>query len=112
MKKLRERKEEEAIKAGGYKFEPDEYWENISEAAKDFIKRCLTMDPAKRPSVQEILEHKWLSNDIPYFVTEVRMNDFDAKRTCKSFFCSSRGSFLTDFSSYSPEGGLRRDSCG
>ena len=85
MKKLRERKEEEAIKAGDYKFKPDEYWENISEAAKDFIKRCLAMDPTKRPSVWEILEHKWLSNDVPYFVTEVKMNDFDAKRTCKSF---------------------------
>ena len=93
-------KETEAIIAGDYKFEPAEYWENVSETAKDFIKCCLTINPAKRPSAQDMLEHKWLSSKLPHFVTDstggatdllpqVKKN-FDAKKTCKSFSSSSR----------------------
>ncbi|XKL62243.1 hypothetical protein PGB90_002076 [Kerria lacca] len=35
-------------------------WENISEAAKDLLKRMLIVDPNKRITVQEILNHRWL----------------------------------------------------
>lgn len=35
-------------------------WETISEAAKDLLKRMLTVDPNKRITVQEILNHRWL----------------------------------------------------
>lgn len=89
-------KETEAIIAGDYKFEPAEYWENVSETAREFIKLCLTVNPAKRPSAQDMLEHKWLSSETPYCVTDstggatdllpqVKKN-FDAKKTCKSRF--------------------------
>jgi len=33
----------------------------ISEPAKDFIKKCLTIDPSKRPSVEELRSHPWFS---------------------------------------------------
>ena len=48
----------DAIIAGDYKFEPDEYWRNVSPTAKDFVKTCLTNDPAKRPTAAIALEHK------------------------------------------------------
>jgi serine/threonine protein kinase len=35
-------------------------WENVSEAAKDLVKRMLIVDPGKRITVQEILNHCWL----------------------------------------------------
>ena len=34
----------------------------ISENAKDIIQRILTNDPAKRPSIDEILAHQWIDN--------------------------------------------------
>ncbi|GAA6002918.1 hypothetical protein JCM10207_001897 [Rhodosporidiobolus poonsookiae] len=35
-------------------------WETVSEEAKDFIRRCLTVDEEKRPTAAEALEHPWL----------------------------------------------------
>jgi serine/threonine protein kinase len=52
--------EMEAIIAGDYKFEPVEYWQNVSETAKDFVRECLTIDPTSRPTAAEALQHKWL----------------------------------------------------
>lgn len=53
-----QQQEMEAIIAGDYKFEPVEYWQNVSPTAKDFIKTCLTIDPVKRPTAATALEHK------------------------------------------------------
>lgn len=50
--------EMEAIIAGDYKFEPVEYWANVSETAKDFVAECLTIDPISRPTAAEVLQHK------------------------------------------------------
>eukprot|EP00931_Biecheleriopsis_adriatica_P116402 TRINITY_DN92042_c0_g1_i1.p1 TRINITY_DN92042_c0_g1~~TRINITY_DN92042_c0_g1_i1.p1 ORF type:complete len:527 (+),score=107.04 TRINITY_DN92042_c0_g1_i1:60-1583(+) len=40
----------------------DDYWRNISDAAKDFIVRMLTKDPSRRPSAEELLNHAWITN--------------------------------------------------
>ena len=47
------------IKQGVYKF-PDKYWAHISSAAKDFIGRLLTVDPTRRMSAGEALQHDWI----------------------------------------------------
>lgn len=47
------------IRAGHYRF-PDKYWSNISASAKDFISRLLTVDPAKRMSACDALQHGWM----------------------------------------------------
>ncbi|KAJ6512280.1 kinase-like domain-containing protein [Mycena vulgaris] len=60
----------EAIVGGDYKFEPEEYWMDVSDTARDFMKACLTIDPAGRPSAAEALEHKWLASTTPHFIPE------------------------------------------
>ncbi|KAL0581683.1 Calcium/calmodulin-dependent protein kinase type I [Marasmius crinis-equi] len=62
--------EMEAIIAGDYKFEPHEYWANVSDTARDFIRDCLTIDPANRPTAEQALNHKWLADDKPHFVPD------------------------------------------
>ena len=47
------------IKQGFYRF-PDKYWSHISGAAKDLIGRLLTVDPARRMTAAEALQHDWV----------------------------------------------------
>ena len=53
-----QQQEMEAIIDGNYKFEPVEYWANVSNTAKDFVNFCLTVDPVDRPTAAQALEHK------------------------------------------------------
>ncbi|KAJ7443901.1 CAMK/CAMK1 protein kinase [Mycena galericulata] len=62
--------EMDAIIAGDYKFEPAEYWANVSDTARDFVTKCLTIDPERRPTAKEALEHKWLASTTPHFVPD------------------------------------------
>jgi serine/threonine protein kinase len=48
--------ENKARIAGDYKFEPKEYWVNISGEARSFVQSCLTMNPQQRPTAREALE--------------------------------------------------------
>jgi len=65
-----QQQEMEAIIAGDYKFEPEEYWQNVSSTAKDFVRTCLTIDPKKRPTAAIALQHKWLADEQPHFVPD------------------------------------------
>ncbi|XP_062024522.1 calcium-dependent protein kinase 29 [Rosa rugosa] len=38
-------------------------WPSISDAAKDLIRKMLTMDPKKRITAAEVLEHQWMKKD-------------------------------------------------
>ncbi|KAG8738523.1 hypothetical protein FRC11_001354, partial [Ceratobasidium sp. 423] len=65
-----QQQEMEAIIRGDYRFEPAEYWANVSETAKDFVRYCLTIDPNKRPTAAQALEHKWLADADRHFVPD------------------------------------------
>jgi calcium/calmodulin-dependent protein kinase I len=93
----RDTQEEEAraIMRGDYKFEPAAYWANVSETARDFVKKCLTVDPSRRPNAEQLLKHKWLADATPHFVADPASStgqpvnllphiqkQFDARRTC------------------------------
>ncbi|KAF8169795.1 calcium/calmodulin-dependent protein kinase [Pholiota molesta] len=65
-----QQQEMEAILAGDYKFEPEEYWQNVSATAKAFVRTCLTIDPVQRPTAAQALEHKWLADEKPHFVPD------------------------------------------
>lgn len=44
----------------------------MSPGAKDIIRRMLTLDPAKRPSARELLQHQWLKQS-----DRIRVEDHD-----------------------------------
>jgi serine/threonine protein kinase len=118
--------EMEAIIAGDYKFEPTEYWVNVSETARDFVKQCLTIDPNSRPTAAEMLEHKWLASDLPHFVPDPDSpsggptdllphvkKHFDAKKTFRkavfSMLAMRRMSLLASSSGSTEATKLERD---
>jgi serine/threonine protein kinase len=53
----------QAIMVADYSFTPFEYWRDVSETARDFIRRCLTIDPHKRMTAHEALDHAWIKED-------------------------------------------------
>jgi len=55
----------QAILDADYSFTPVEYWASVSQPARDFINRCLTVDPTKRLSAHAALEHPWLASPTP-----------------------------------------------
>jgi len=40
---------------------PDPYWTEVSPQAKDFIQKLLVIDPHKRLTAQQALDHPWIS---------------------------------------------------
>lgn len=48
------------ILGGHYEFDAEE-WETVSSEAKDLVRRLMTVDPKKRPTIQEALKHCWLT---------------------------------------------------
>jgi len=40
---------------------PSDYWDDVSQTAKDFIDHLLVVDPEKRMTTKQALKHKWLS---------------------------------------------------
>ncbi|KAI8049470.1 calcium/calmodulin-dependent protein kinase type I [Syncephalis plumigaleata] len=50
----------QAIIRAEYSFEPKEYWADISEDAKNFIRSTLMTDPQKRLNAHDALNHPWL----------------------------------------------------
>merc|ERR1712176_1567249 len=47
------------IRKGQYEFH-DEYWGQVSPEAKDLISSMLTVQPKKRASAIQVLEHVWM----------------------------------------------------
>lgn len=50
----------EAAAGGKYDFE-NEDWENVSSEAKDFVAKCLEVDPTKRPTASGAMQHHWFA---------------------------------------------------
>nr|XP_007970007.2 serine/threonine-protein kinase DCLK3 [Chlorocebus sabaeus] len=47
------------IQLGHFEFLPP-YWDNISDAAKDLVSRLLVVDPKKRYTAHQVLQHPWI----------------------------------------------------
>ena len=50
---------------GAYSPMTGEGWVNISETAKDLLRKIFVIDPTQRISTEEILQHPWLIGDAP-----------------------------------------------
>lgn len=50
------------IKRGAYDF-PSPYWDNVSEDAKDVVKKCLCVDTSKRFTAKQLLQHPWVKGE-------------------------------------------------
>merc|ERR1712228_384153 len=44
---------------GQYKF-PSPHWDNISDDAKDLVKKLMCVDIKKRYNAQQIIKHQWI----------------------------------------------------
>lgn len=53
--------EMQAILVADYSFTPLEYWRGISLSARQFIQRCLTIDPTARMTSHEALSHPFVA---------------------------------------------------
>jgi len=49
------------IRKGEYAF-PSPYWDGVSDEAKDLVAKVLVVDPGKRYSAQQCLDHPWITN--------------------------------------------------
>jgi len=47
------------IMVADFTFDP-EYWSEISDSAKNFIKSLIVVDPAARPTALQALQHQWI----------------------------------------------------
>ena len=54
----------QAILVADYSFTPIEYWRSVSLSAREFIKRCLTIDPQKRMTAYEALQHPFVNDEM------------------------------------------------
>lgn len=52
--------EMQAILVADYSFTPLEYWRGVSLTAREFIRRCLTIEPGARMTAHEALSHPWI----------------------------------------------------
>jgi len=80
-----------AITQGNYSF-PSPYWDEISDDAKDLIRRMLVVNPQKRATPEMALEHPWIkSNDHTKVITggeasiTANMKKFKDNRSAASF---------------------------
>uniref|UniRef100_A0A5S6R200 Protein kinase domain-containing protein n=1 Tax=Trichuris muris TaxID=70415 RepID=A0A5S6R200_TRIMR len=51
------------IMRGEYEFDSP-YWDDISDSAKDFISHLMCVDPEKRYTCKQALEHPWIHDDV------------------------------------------------
>jgi len=49
----------EKIMAGSFSF-PSPYWDKVSSEAKDLIRKMLVVDPSRRLTSKQVMEHPWI----------------------------------------------------
>ncbi|KIW61004.1 hypothetical protein PV05_01175 [Exophiala xenobiotica] len=82
--------EMQAILAADYSFTPVEYWRNVSDAARDFINRCLTIDPRARMTAHQALQHPWIKPEDPTSPEKAAGEGQDLLPTVKKNFNARR----------------------
>lgn len=78
------------IKHGAYEFH-EAYWSHVSDGAKDLIRKMLTVDPDKRITARQCLNHPWLAIDNAELLSDrnlasamKELRKFNAKRKLRA----------------------------
>ena len=79
------------IRTGAYEFHPD-YWDGISDDAKNLVKGLLTVDPKERLSSKQVLGNRWTYGEgdqsmASYSVMEpnfAKLKRFNSKRKVRA----------------------------
>jgi calcium/calmodulin-dependent protein kinase I len=75
------------IRKGKYQYDSP-YWDNVSDDAKDFISRMLIVDPKKRATAQDLLEHRWIVDKdvatVPLTSALTELRRFHARKKFKA----------------------------
>ncbi|GLE11708.1 hypothetical protein PINS_up024295 [Pythium insidiosum] len=71
------------IRRGKFQFDSP-YWDNVSDDAKDFIKRMLVVKPAERATAAELLTHRWITGsdvaNVPLTSALTELRRFHARK--------------------------------
>jgi len=75
----------EQIMKADYDF-PEPYWDNVSKEAKDFIKNLLVVNPQKRFTSDQSLNHAWIKHGGPDTKLNVKaqLNKYNSERKMQS----------------------------
>ena len=65
----------ENVQNGTFSFSGDN-WQNVSDEAKDFVSKLITVDENKRLSASEALEHPWIRARADAAWSELRPDEF------------------------------------
>lgn len=72
----------ERILRGKFNFH-EQYWKDISDDAKDLIKKLLTTNPKKRMNAHDALKHSWMSSD--ELISEMNLDMLKAFQANRKF---------------------------
>ncbi|AFZ81416.1 protein kinase domain-containing protein [Theileria equi strain WA] len=72
-------------------------WHTISSSAKDLIKKLLEIDPSKRISVFEALDHIWIKNFVAVNKDTVNATNYNSSGDTDDLFLSLRNTTDTTF---------------
>eukprot|EP00762_Andalucia_godoyi_P002374 ANDGO_02790.mRNA.1 Calcium/calmodulin-dependent protein kinase type 1 len=73
------------IIAGDFSF-PSPYWDNVSHSARELITRLLQVDPVKRFTTKQVLNHPWIKGNTAHMTSMSvfrELNKFNARRKLK-----------------------------
>lgn len=75
------------IKKGDYEFDSP-YWDEVSDDAKDLIRRMLVVNPDNRETAEKLLQHKWITgtdvSTVALTSALKEMKAFNARRKFKA----------------------------
>lgn len=55
-------------------------WELISMSAKDLIVKMIDVDPKNRPTISEVLEHKWMQKSFDDYLPQIVFQEMEARK--------------------------------